>query len=64
LAEKQELEMSDMNLGMTDRLRPIHERVAKMVREEIIPLDEEFPKSARKETAGRSPPGRPKFSKA
>jgi len=34
--------MSEMNLGMTERLRPIHERVAKMIREEIIPLDEEF----------------------
>jgi acyl-CoA dehydrogenase len=34
--------MSDMNLGITERLKPIHERVAKMVREEIIPLDEEF----------------------
>jgi acyl-CoA dehydrogenase len=34
--------MSDMNLGITERLKPIHERVARMVREEIIPLDEEF----------------------
>lgn len=34
--------MSDMNLGMTERLKPIHERVARMVREEIMPLDEEF----------------------
>jgi acyl-CoA dehydrogenase len=41
-AEKQETDMTDMNLGITERLRPIHERVAKMVREEIIPLDEEF----------------------
>ncbi|RMD49425.1 MAG: acyl-CoA dehydrogenase [Alphaproteobacteria bacterium] len=31
-----------MNLGMTDRLRPIHEKVAAMVRDEIIPLDEEY----------------------
>lgn len=31
-----------MNLGMTDRLKPIHEAVAKMVREEVMPLDEEF----------------------
>ena len=34
--------MADMNLGMTDRLRPIHERVATMVRDEIMPLGEEF----------------------
>ena len=31
-----------MNLGMTERLKPIHDKVAQMVREEIIPLDEEF----------------------
>ena len=34
--------MTEMNLGMTERLKPIHERVSRMVREEIIPLDEEF----------------------
>jgi acyl-CoA dehydrogenase len=34
--------MSDMNLGMTERLKPIHDKVARMVRDEIIPLDEEF----------------------
>ncbi len=34
--------MSNMCLGMTDRLRPIHEAVATMIREEIAPLDEEF----------------------
>ena len=33
---------SEMNLGMTERLKPIHEKVVQMVREEIIPLDEEF----------------------
>ena len=32
----------DMNLGMTERLKPIHEKVARMVREDIMPLDEEF----------------------
>ena len=32
----------DMALGMTERLKPIHEKVARMVREEILPLDEEF----------------------
>lgn len=31
-----------MNLGMTERLKPIHEKVARMVRDEIMPLDEEF----------------------
>jgi acyl-CoA dehydrogenase len=31
-----------MNLGMTERLKPIHDKVARMVRDEIIPLDEEF----------------------
>jgi len=34
--------MSDMALGMTERLKPIHERVARMVRDEIAPLDAEF----------------------
>jgi acyl-CoA dehydrogenase len=33
---------SEMNLGMTERLRPLHEKVSRMVREEIVPLDEEF----------------------
>ncbi|MBL0935844.1 MAG: acyl-CoA dehydrogenase family protein [Rhizobiaceae bacterium] len=31
-----------MNLAMSERVRPLHEKVARMVREEIIPLDEEF----------------------
>src|SRR4029453_10233812 len=34
--------MTEMNLGMTERLKPIHERVSRMVREEIAPLDDEF----------------------
>jgi len=34
--------MTDMNLGMTERLKPIHEQVARMVREEIEPLDAEY----------------------
>lgn len=37
--------MSDiynMALGMTERVKPIHDKVARMVREEIIPLDQEF----------------------
>ncbi len=34
--------MAEMNLGMTDKLRPIHEKVARMVREDIAPLDEEY----------------------
>ena len=33
--------MSDMNLGMTEKLKPIHARVAAMIRDEVIPLDEE-----------------------
>lgn len=32
----------EMNLGMTERLKPLHEKVAQMVREEIVPLDHEF----------------------
>jgi len=32
----------EMNLGMTERLKPLHEKVARMVRDEIMPLDEEF----------------------
>ena len=31
-----------MALGMTERLKPIHAQVAAMVRDEIVPLDEEF----------------------
>jgi acyl-CoA dehydrogenase len=31
-----------MDLGMTERLKPLHEKVATMVRDEIMPLDEEF----------------------
>ncbi len=31
-----------MALGMSERLKPIHAKVAAMVREEIIPLDEEY----------------------
>jgi acyl-CoA dehydrogenase len=34
--------MSEMNLGMTERLKPIHAKVAAMIRDEIMPLDEEF----------------------
>ncbi|TIT74250.1 MAG: acyl-CoA dehydrogenase [Mesorhizobium sp.] len=34
--------MADMNFGMTERLKPIHQRVAAMVRDEIAPLGEEF----------------------
>ncbi|QPC90962.1 acyl-CoA dehydrogenase family protein [Mesorhizobium sp. INR15] len=34
--------MTEMNLGMTERLKPIHERVTAMVRDEIMPLGEEF----------------------
>jgi acyl-CoA dehydrogenase len=32
----------EMNLGMTERLKPLHEKVSRMVRDEIMPLDEEF----------------------
>jgi acyl-CoA dehydrogenase len=31
-----------MDLGMTERLKPLHEKVATMIRDEIMPLDEEF----------------------
>ena len=35
--------MSDsMALGMSDKLRPIHEQVARMIAEDILPLDEEY----------------------
>lgn len=34
--------MTEMHLGMTERLKPIHARVAAMVRDEIMPLDHEF----------------------
>ena len=31
-----------MDLGMTPRLKPIHDQVAAMIRDEIAPLDEEY----------------------
>ncbi len=31
-----------MDLGFTDKVKPIHEKVAKMIKEEIQPLDTEF----------------------
>ncbi|PCI06127.1 MAG: acyl-CoA dehydrogenase [Hyphomicrobiales bacterium] len=31
-----------MALGMSEKVRPLHEQVAKMIEEEILPLDEEF----------------------
>jgi acyl-CoA dehydrogenase len=34
--------MAAMDLGMSERVRPLHEQVARMVREDILPLDEEF----------------------
>lgn len=33
---------SSMALGMSERLKPIHDKVSKMIREEIQPLDEEY----------------------
>ena len=33
---------SEMALGMSERVKPIHAKVAAMVRDEIMPLDEEF----------------------
>jgi len=32
----------EMALGMSERVKPIHAKVAAMIREEIMPLDEEF----------------------
>ncbi len=34
--------MSDMNLGMSDRVKPLHEKVRKMIQEDVLPVDEEF----------------------
>ncbi len=34
--------MPAMNLGMSDRLRPIHAALVEMIRDEIAPLDDEF----------------------
>ncbi len=31
-----------MNLGMTERLKPLHEKVATMIHEDVLPVDEEF----------------------
>lgn len=31
-----------MALGMSEKIRPLHEQVAKMIEEEILPLDDEF----------------------
>ena len=32
----------DMALGMSERLKPIHDQVCRMITEEIMPLDEEY----------------------
>jgi acyl-CoA dehydrogenase len=40
--DREEGQMTAMDLGMTERLKPIHAEVARMVREEIKPLDDEF----------------------
>ena len=34
--------MSEMDLGMSERVKPIHDAVATMIRDEVMPLDEEF----------------------
>ena len=34
--------MTAMDLGMTEKVKPLHARVSQMVRDEIMPLDEEF----------------------
>lgn len=35
--------MSDgMNLGMTERVKPLHEKVAQMIENDILPLEEEY----------------------
>ena len=31
-----------MDLGITDKVRPLREKVRKMIQEEIMPLDEEY----------------------
>ncbi len=31
-----------MNLGMTERLKPLHEKVSRMIQEDVLPVDEEF----------------------
>ncbi|MEL6211874.1 MAG: acyl-CoA dehydrogenase, partial [Pseudomonadota bacterium] len=33
---------AELALGMSDRLKPLHARVAEMVRDEITPASEEF----------------------
>lgn len=37
-----QMSLGQMSLGMSERLKPIHEKVAKMIREQIQPLDEEY----------------------
>ena len=37
-----------MALGMSERVKPIHEKVANMIREDIAPLDEEYLKEVDK----------------
>ncbi|MAW88400.1 MAG: acyl-CoA dehydrogenase [Phyllobacteriaceae bacterium] len=34
--------MTDMNLGMSERVKPLHAAVRQMVQEEILPLEEEY----------------------
>lgn len=39
----------EMNLGMTEKVKPLHEAVSRMVSEEIAPLDEEYQAEVAKE---------------
>ncbi|MEZ5808825.1 MAG: acyl-CoA dehydrogenase family protein [Zhengella sp.] len=34
--------MTDMNLGMSEKVKPLHEAVRRMVQEEVLPLEEEY----------------------
>lgn len=34
--------MSEMNLGMSDRVKPLHEKVRTMIEDDVLPVDEEF----------------------
>lgn len=34
--------MSEMNLGMSERVKPLHEKVRRMIQDDVLPVDEEF----------------------
>ena len=52
-----------MDLGISDKLKPILEEVTTLLISEILPLEQEYHREVVKAIAGLIPSARPKFSK-